>query len=65
MPDWDALQEVFFGLMYTVHGGSGLHGLAWPSILELDWAQVEWFAERLDTQRSAEAAALRGKPPKT
>lgn len=44
--------------MYTQHGGSGL-GLTYTECLELDYAQVEWFSERLDAQRSAEARAIR------
>lgn len=48
-----------FGLLYTQHGGSGLPGLTYRDLLELDLGMLEWMAERLDAQRSREAAAIR------
>ena len=54
------MQEIFFSLLYTTHGGSGLT-LSMSEVLELDYAQVEWWSERLDRQRSREAAAMRRK----
>ncbi len=48
-----------FGMLYTQHGGSGLPGLGYEALLELDLGMLEWMAERLDTQRSREASAIR------
>lgn len=48
-----------FGMLYTQHGGSGLTGLSYTELLELSLDEVEWYAERLDAQRSREAAAIR------
>ncbi len=48
-----------FGMLYTQHGGSGLTGLTHRDLLELSLGEVEWYAERLDAQRSKEAQAIR------
>lgn len=57
-PDWEDVQDCYFSLLYSLHGGSGL-SLSKADIDELDWEQVEFFIDRLDSQRSREAAALR------
>ncbi len=48
-----------FGMLYSQHGGSGLTGLHYDHLLELSLDEVQWYAERLDAQRTREAQAIR------
>ena len=45
-------------MLYVQHGGSGL-SLSMNDILEMDLGELSWWAERLDTQRTREADAIR------
>jgi hypothetical protein len=54
-----------FQLLYTQHGGSGLH-LTLTEVMELDMDRMGWLLERLGDQRKKEAreieqAARRGR----
>lgn len=50
---------MMFALLYVQHGGSGMPGLHYDHVLELSLDEVEWYADRLDAQRSREAQAIR------
>jgi hypothetical protein len=49
--------EAIFQLCWTQHGGSGL-GWTRTEALELDLAELSWWLERIDDQRTREARAL-------
>lgn len=53
--DW---RETIFRLCYHQHGGSGL-SFNYESVMEMPLRDLRWYIERLDEQRSAEAAALK------
>jgi hypothetical protein len=47
-----------FALCYTQHGGSGL-GFRRDEVVDLEWDEMIWYAERLERQREREAQAIR------
>jgi hypothetical protein len=54
----DDFWEGVFQLLYTQHGGSGLH-MTLTEVMELELDRFNWLLERLDEQRQREAWALR------
>jgi len=46
--------ESVFQLLYTQHGGSGLH-LTLSEVMELEMNRMQWLLERLGEQRKKEA----------
>jgi len=60
-PEWcgcDSFWNAAFELTYLPHGGSGVH-LGLNEVLDLPIDRIEWFLERLEERRDAEAAAIR------
>jgi hypothetical protein len=61
-PEWtsdpDAFWNAAFELGYLPHGGSGLR-MGLDEILSLPIDRIEWYLERLDERRQAEAAQIR------
>ncbi len=53
----DDFWEGVFQLLYTQHGGSGLH-LTLTEVMELELDRFNWLLERLEEQRQREARAL-------
>lgn len=53
----DDVREAIFQLSWIQHGGSGL-GWTRTEALELDLAELAWWLERIDEQRTREARAL-------
>jgi hypothetical protein len=53
----DDFWEGVFQLLYTQHGGSGLH-MTLTEVMELELDRFNWLLERLDEQRQREARAL-------
>jgi hypothetical protein len=51
------LREAIFQLCWVQHGGSGL-GWTRTEALALDAAELGWWLERIDDQRSQEARAI-------
>lgn len=50
---------MLFALLWVQHGGSGVPGIAYDQLMELSLDEIEWFADRVETQRTLEAQAIR------
>lgn len=63
VPQWtqEDLWEAFFALRYVPHGGSGIPSLTEAELMEYDVERLEWLHNRIETQREAEAAAMKRK----
>lgn len=55
-PFW--FETAAFYLLYSLHGGSGLHGLTLERIEEMNIKEIQWWIQKLNDKREAEAKAL-------
>lgn len=54
----DSFWNAAFELTYQPHGGSGVH-LGLDAVLDMPLDRIEWFLERIEARRDAEAKAIR------